>query len=69
MSYDFTVINEDIINIRKKFNNKFVILSLYIDDILIVKNDSEYIATIKEQLSSFKIKKMEKLYLFLELRF
>lgn len=51
----------------KRSKNKFVILSLYIDDILIAKNDSEYITTIKERLSSFEMKEMGKLHIFLDI--
>lgn len=43
----------------KKFNDKFTIISLYVDDILIARNDLEYMMTIKSWLSmNFDIKDM-----------
>ena len=41
MTYDFKMINEDHCVYVKRCNDKFTILSLYIDDILITGNDKE----------------------------
>ena len=43
----------------KRSDDKFVILTLYVDDILLVENDKEYLLTIKECLSfNFQMKEM-----------
>ena len=59
MSHNFEMIEEDhcVYIIRSK--DKFVILSLYVDDILTVGNSKEYILEIKGWLSSkFEMKDM-----------
>ena len=53
------MIDEDHCVYVKISKNKFVILSLYVDDILLAKNDKEYLLTVKAWLSSnFEIKDM-----------
>ena len=43
----------------KRFEGSFIILSLYVDDTLLVGNNKEFIKTIKEWLSStFEMKDM-----------
>lgn len=42
------MMDEDHCVYLKKTNERFVILSLYIDDILLVGNDNEHIKTIKK---------------------
>ena len=43
----------------KVLKNKFMILSLYVDDILLAGNDKEYLLTVKAWLSSnFEMKDM-----------
>ena len=51
-SYDFTMINEDHCVYVKNTGQSFVILSLYVDDILLAGNNMEFLTTIKEWLSS-----------------
>ena len=51
MSHNFEMIADHCVYI-KSLKDKFVILSLYVDDILIVENSKEYISEIKEWLSS-----------------
>ena len=59
ISYDFTMIDKDYCVYVKIFKNKFKILSLYVDDILLVENDKEYLLTVKAWLSSnFEMKDM-----------
>jgi transposase InsO family protein len=59
ISYDFKMINEDHCVYIKRSKDKFIILSLYVDDILIAGNDKEYVETIKGWLSSnFEMKDM-----------
>ncbi len=59
MSFDFIMIHEDHYVYSKWSKDKFVILSLYVDNILIVGNDSQYLKTIKGCLSSnFEMKDM-----------
>ena len=59
MLYDFNMINEDHHVYMKRSKNKFVILYLYVDDILIAENDKEYVNHIKGWLSSnFEMKEM-----------
>ena len=48
MSYNFKMIDEDHYVYVKRCDDKFVILSFYVDDILIVGNDKEYIMDIKK---------------------
>ena len=58
--YDFTMIDEDHCVYIKKHKDKYVLLSLYVDDILIARNDLEFVQTIKRWLSStFEMKDME----------
>ena len=53
------MIKEDHCVYIKRSKDKFVILSLYVDDILIAENNKEYIIEIKGWLSSkFEIKDM-----------
>ena len=53
------MIDEDHCVYIKRSNDKFAILSLYVDDILIPRNDKEYLMAIKGQLSkNFNIKDM-----------
>jgi Reverse transcriptase (RNA-dependent DNA polymerase) len=59
ISFDFKMIDEDHCVYVKISKNKFVILSLYVDDILLASNNKEYVQTIKEWLSSnFDMKDM-----------
>ena len=59
MSYNFDMIEEDHCVYIKRSKNKFVILSLYVDDILIAGNDKGYVIEIKDWLSShFEMKDM-----------
>ena len=51
MSFDFTMINEDHCIYVKKSNGKFVILSLYVDDILLAGKNLEYLKIFKSWLS------------------
>ena len=61
ISYDFTMIDEDHCVYVKRSKNKFMILSLYVDDILLVENDTEYLLIQRAWLSSnFEIKDMGK---------
>ena len=53
------MIDEDHCIYVKRSNEKYVILSLYVDDILLAENDLEYVKTIKSWLSkSFDMKDM-----------
>jgi Reverse transcriptase (RNA-dependent DNA polymerase) len=47
ISFDFKMIDEDHFVYVKRSKNKFVILSLYVDDILLASNNKEYVQTIK----------------------
>ena len=59
MSHNFEMIEEYHCVYIKSSKDKFVILSLYVDDILIARNSKEYILEIKGWLSSkFEIKDM-----------
>lgn len=59
IAYDFTMIVEDNCIYIKKSNKMLVILSLYVDDILLGGNNLEYLKTIKSWLSkSFDMKDM-----------
>ena len=59
MSNQFEMMDEDHCIYVKKSNDKFVILTPYVDDILIVGNHVEYLLIIKELLSfNFKMKNM-----------
>ena len=56
---DFTMIDEDHCVYVKRDKDRYVLLSLYVDDILIAGNDLEFVKTIKEWLSStFEMKNM-----------
>jgi Reverse transcriptase (RNA-dependent DNA polymerase) len=48
ISFDFKMIDEYHCVYVKRSKNKFVILSLYVDDILLASNNKEYVQTIKE---------------------
>ena len=59
ISYGFTMIYEDHCVYTKRSGNKFVILTLYVDDILIAGKDISYVNQIKNWLSSnFEMKDM-----------
>ena len=59
VSNDFTMINEDHCVYTKRDKDKFIVLSLYVDNILIVGNDKDFIKHVKEWLSSnFEMKDM-----------
>jgi len=59
ISFDFKMIDEDHCVYVKRSKDKFVILSLYVDDILLASNNKEYVQIIKEWLSSnFDMKDM-----------
>ena len=55
---DFTMIDEDHCVYVKRDKDRYVLLSLYVDDILIAGNDLEFVKTIKEWLSTFEMKNM-----------
>ena len=56
-----TMIEDDHYVYIKRLNNDFIILSLYVDDILIAGNDNKLIDVTKKWLSSnFKMKDMRK---------
>ena len=58
-SYDFQMIEEDHCVYIKRFEDDFVILSLYVDDILLAGNSLDSVMAIKEWLSSnFEMKDM-----------
>ena len=48
MSNHFEMIDEDHCIYVKRSDNKFVILTLYVDDILLVENNVEYLLAIKK---------------------
>ena len=52
MSNHFEMIDEDHCIYVKRSDTKFVILTLYVDDILLAGNNVEYLLTIKEWLLS-----------------
>ena len=55
----FTMMEDDHCMYIKRSNNYFIILSLYVDDILIVGNDKKLIDVTKKWLSSnFEMKDM-----------
>ena len=59
ISNDFMMIDEDHCVYTKRDKDKFIILSLYMDDILIAGNDKEFLKGIKGCLSSnFQMKDM-----------
>jgi Reverse transcriptase (RNA-dependent DNA polymerase) len=63
------MIDEDHLVYVKRSKNKFVILSLYVDDMLLVSNNKEYVQTIKELLSSnFDMKDMGEATYILEVK-
>ena len=59
MSYGFAMTEEDHCVYIKRSKGNFVILSLYVDDILLAGNDKSFVMAIKEWLSSnFEMKDM-----------
>ena len=59
IAYDFIMISENNCVYIKRSKDQFVILSLYINDILIAKSSMEFVKTVKNLLSSkFKMKDM-----------
>ena len=52
LTYDFKIIDEDHNVYVKRTSGKFVILSLFVDDILIAGSDKEYLMDIKRWLST-----------------
>ena len=59
LSNGFTMIDEDNCVYTKRSKGKFIIMSLYVDDILIAGNDKEFVMEIKAWLSSnFEMKDM-----------
>ena len=59
MAYDFTMIDEDHCVYIKRSKDQFVIISLYVDDILIAGSNMEFVHTVKSWLSSnFEMKDM-----------
>ena len=59
MSNHFEMMDEDHCVYVKRSNDKFMILTLYVDDILLVMNNVEYLLTIKKWLSfNFQMKDM-----------
>ena len=50
ISYDFKMIEEDHCSYVKWCKRKFVILSLYVENILLAGNDKQYLLSIKEWL-------------------
>ena len=59
MSYGFSMTEEDHCVYIKRSEGNFVILSLYVDDILLAGNDKSFFIAIKEWLSlNFEIKDM-----------
>jgi hypothetical protein len=48
ISFDFKMIDEDHCVYVKSSKDKFLILSLYVDDILLTSNNKEYVQTIKD---------------------
>lgn len=69
ISYDFTIINENYCVYVKCDDNNFIILSQYVDDILLASNAKDFISTTKEWLSSyFEIKDMSKAEFILDVK-
>ena len=59
MSNHFEMMDEDHCVYVKRLNDKFVILTLYVDAILLAENNKKYLLTIKEWLSfNFQMKDM-----------
>ena len=59
ISNHFEMMDEDHCVYVKRSSDKFVILTLYMDDILLAGNNLEYLLTIKEWLSfNFQMKDM-----------
>ena len=48
LKYGFTMMEEDHCVYNKNLNNHFIILSLYVDDILIARNDKKLIDVTKK---------------------
>ena len=60
MSNHFEMMDEDHCVYVKRSNDKFVILTLYVDDILLARNNMEYLLTIKKWSSfNFQMKDMK----------
>ena len=61
------MIEEDHCVYIKQDKDKYALLSLYVDDILIVRNDLEFVQTTKGWLSyTFEMKDMGKQLMYLE---
>ena len=59
VSYGFQMVEEDHCVYIKRDKDKYVMLSLYVDDILLAGNCKEYVLAIKKWLSSnFEMKDM-----------
>ena len=59
MAYDFIMIDEDHCVYIKRSKDQFVILLLYVDDILIAGSNMEFVNIVKNWLSSnFEMKDM-----------
>ena len=57
MSNHFKMMDEDHCVYVKRLDDKFMILTLYVDDILLAGNNMKYLLTIKEWLSfNFQMK-------------
>ena len=69
LKYGFTMMEEDHYVYIKCSNNHFIILSSYVNDILIAGNDKKLIDVTKKWLSSnFEMKDMGRLAMYLVLR-
>ena len=66
ISNHFEMMDEEYCVYVKRSNDKFMILTLYMDDILLAENNVEYLLTIKEWLSfNFQMNDMgEASYIF-----
>ncbi|KAI9177184.1 hypothetical protein LWI28_012036 [Acer negundo] len=69
MSYGFQMVEKDYFVYIKQDNDKYVILSLYVDDILLAGNSKEYVLAVKKWLSSnFEMKDMVEVTYILEVK-
>ena len=69
ISYGFTMIDEDHCVYMKCSGSKFVIITLYVDDILIAERDLSYVNQIKQWLSfNFEMKDMGETVYILEIK-
>ena len=69
MSNHFEMMDEDHYVYVKRSNDKFMILTLYVDDILLAGNNMEYLLTIKEWLSfNFQMKDMREVSYILDVK-